>query len=337
MASFGKEERIRQAHFRAESNFITMEEARHPTDDKGLRHGHLLAQGFEEQNLSPLLRGSTGAVKFFKDRQIIWWRNSRSGDVVHEYGPTRNLASSQIACVNFLMPLIKKTEALTTILQAVDKDICAVLQIGHNYRQSPVEFEWTGLGKSLEGGTGIRGANTTSTDAFMIGVTDKGLRRAYLFEWKYVEEYRIGEDKGAGKSGKTRRKRYESLYRASDSSFNGVPPMDELLFEPIYQLLRLRLLADKMIREHQFGVTDARVVVVCPKGNSDYRNRVTSPPLSSRFPNATTITELLPFLLLDPQGIVLTSQEDLITGIRKHPVADAMKPWLQYHEERYGF
>jgi len=336
MASYGKVERQRQAHFRAESNFITMEEARHPTDDKGLRHGHLLAQGYEEQNLCPSLRGSSGAVKFFADRQIVWWRNSRSGDVAHGTGPTRNLASSQIACVNFLMPLIKNPEALTAILQAIDKDIGEVLQISHNDRQSPVEFEWTGVGKSLEGGRGTRGANTTSTDAFMLGVTDKGVRRAYLFEWKYVEEYRIGEDKGAGKSGETRRKRYKAIYRASDSSFNGIPPMDELFFEPIYQLLRLRLLADKMIREHQFGVIEARVVVVCPRGNSAYRNRITSPPLSSRFPDARTIAELLPSLLRDPQGIVLKSQEDLIAGIRKRPVADAVKPWRKYHEERYG-
>ena len=40
----------------------------------------------------------------------------------------------------------------------------------------------------LEGGT-TRGAQNTSVDAFLIAETITGRRRAYLLEWKYVEQY----------------------------------------------------------------------------------------------------------------------------------------------------
>ena len=95
-----------------------------------------------------------------------------------------------------------------------------------------------------------RGANSTSVDAFIVAETPAG-RRAYLMEWKYVEEYRT-EDKGRGRSGETRRARYVHLY-AESPSFNGRVPFDAWLFEPFYQILRLRLLADRMVRNCEFG------------------------------------------------------------------------------------
>ena len=51
-----------------------------------------------------------------------------------------------------------------------------------------MEFEWIGLDDSLEG-TRTRGANATSIDAFLVAETDSGRRRAYLIEWKYLEQY----------------------------------------------------------------------------------------------------------------------------------------------------
>ena len=129
-----------------------------------------------------------------------------------------------------------------------------------------VEFEWIGLEKSLEGGTS-RGEYETSVDSFLIAETDKG-RRAYLMEWKYTEEGGDGDDKGAGRSGETRRHRYAPLYEAASSSFygNGIA-MGELFYEPFYQLMRNRLLADRMVAKGELGVSDAKVVVVVPEEN----------------------------------------------------------------------
>ena len=119
--------------------------------------------------------------------------------------PTRNMASSQLACVNFLLPLIDIPGALTAVLQAIDDDVTGVVNIEHEGTSSPVELEWIGLDHALEGpGVKSRGANSTSVDAFMVAETPSG-RRAYLVEWKYVEEYRT-EDKGQGRQGETRRR-----------------------------------------------------------------------------------------------------------------------------------
>ena len=105
MATFGQDERRMQGTFRDGSATVS-DAARHPDDDVGKRNRHVLALGHEQENLYPSLRGPTGAAQFFADRKIKWWRSSRSGDTKGTNGPTRNMASSQIACVNFLLRLV---------------------------------------------------------------------------------------------------------------------------------------------------------------------------------------------------------------------------------------
>ena len=177
------------------------------------------------------------------------------------------MASSQIACINFLLPLIGIEGALAAVLSAIDDDVQNVILIEHDentWAPSPVELEWIGVGKPLEkDAKAIRGALTTSIDAFMVAETATSLR-AYLMEWKYVEEYEEGNGVRLRKS-KTPMNRYSALYNAESSSFNGIAPMDELLYEPFYQLMRQRLLADRMVDNRELGVTEAKVVVVVPE------------------------------------------------------------------------
>ena len=79
-------------------------------------------------------------------------------------------------------------EALPAMLRAVDDDVTGIVPIEDRHTRSPVELEWIGLGHALEGpAVTTRGTNSTSIDAFMIARTPAG-RRAYLMEWKYVEE-----------------------------------------------------------------------------------------------------------------------------------------------------
>ena len=66
-------------------------------------------------------------------------------------------------------------------------------------------------------------------------------RRAYLFEWKYVEEYRGGDDKGVGEKGTTRFTRYGNRYGDPSSPFDATIPLAELFFDPFYQLMRFGL------------------------------------------------------------------------------------------------
>ena len=324
--SFGVRERRRQAAFR---KGLTA-----PSDAIGQRHDYLLALGREEENLYPSLRGENGACRYFSDRDVKWWQARVSGDASDGKRPTRNMASSQIACVNFLLPLIDIPGALTAVLQAIDDDVTGVVDIEHQGTSSPVELEWIGLGHALEGpSVKSRGANSTSVDAFMVAETSGG-RRAYLMEWKYVEEYRT-EDKGQGRQGETRRRRYAHLYDESPS-FNRKVPFDAWLFEPFYQILRLRLLADRMVRNRELGVSDAKVVVVAPDGNRAYRDRVTSPPLVIAFPDQTVSGIVEETLVHRDRAYVSVSQSNLADTVRSR-CGDAAAAWGAYHHNRYGW
>ena len=326
VSDFGALERKRQAAFR--------EGLTAPSDAIGRRHDYLLALGHEEENLYPSLRGENGALQYFADRGIKWWQARRSGDASDGKRPTRNMASSQIACVNFLLPLVEFPGALTAVLQAIDDDVTGVVDIKHQGTPSPVELEWIGLDHALEGpSVKSRGANSTSVDAFMVAETPGG-RRAYLMEWKYVEEYRT-EDKGEGQSGETRRRRYARLYEKS-RSFNGKVLFDAWLFEPFYQILRLRLLADRMVRNRELGVSEAKVVVVVPDGNRTYRERVTSPSLAMAFPNRTVSGIVEETVVHRDREYASVSQSNLADVVRSRCGND-WPAWGTYHRNRYGW
>ena len=336
MPNFGTRERRRQARFRNESPTVSAI-GRSPTDDKGRRHGHLLAVGCEEENLYPPLRGKRGASQFLRDRRIKWWSSSRSGDQSGGAGPTRNLASSQLACINFMLPLGSSPSALAAALSAIDDDIVGIVGIedpaaGTN---SLVEIEWIGLDHALEGpGHTTRGANTTSIDAFVVAETTSG-RRAYLIEWKYVEEYRE-RYLGDGPKGATRLERYSAAYAAS-SFRSGRTPITAWLYEPFYQIMRQRLLAERMVRNGELGVREAKVVVVVPEGNRAYRERITSPVLAAMFKNARTVEEVV--------GEAITRRDTAFACVSPGMIADAvrwqcgneMAEWSEYLEDRYGW
>jgi hypothetical protein len=312
-----------------------------PTDDKGRRHAHLLALGFEEENLFPPLRGSDGAEAFFRDRRIQWWKSSRSGDDFGTVGPTRNLASSQVACVNFLLPLAESQEGVNALMRRLDATSQLPASIRYNQDglalSSLVELEWVGLTKSLEAtDPRIRGANTTSADALLVADLPSGGRRAYLIEWKFVEEYKADEDLGEGSGGATRRARYRQMFSASGSPFTSDLSIDDWLYEPFYQIMRLLLLGQKMADEKELGVTEAVVAVVCPEENTAYRDRITSPGHRERYPHASGIVEVVRSSLRQPSAFLIVSQLELLRSVAA--TGDLkLGPWLAYHRDRYGW
>ena len=304
---FDRSAKRQQQNFRDTSPTIS-EQGRSPDDDKGLRNPHLLALGCEAENLYPGIRGEGGAIDFFARRRIKWWKSSRSGDDTRLDGPTRNMASSQVACVNFLLPLAAIPGALLSVLRAFDDDVAGVVNIAHDGHTSDVEFEWIGCGHSLEGGS-TRGAQNTSIDAFLVVVTTAGRKRAYLLEWKYVEQYLSTRPHfmGEGAQGDTRRQRYAERYHSPFSSFNPAtaPCLDDFLYEPFYQIMRQRLLADRMVHEGEMGIEEAKVVVVVPDENCAYRTVTdgrtsTSPLLARRFPELETVEAVMRASLHDP-------------------------------------
>ena len=171
MPSFENDAKCNQSCFRKTSSTIS-EAGRSPCDSKGKPYSYMLALGCEDENLYPLLRCDDGALKFFAERGIKWW--SHNGfDTAGRNGPTRNMASSQVMCVNFMLPLTRIEGALTAVVRAIDDDVERIVDIHHEARRAQVEFEWVGVPKSLEGGT-TRGANNTSTDAFVVAGDECG-------------------------------------------------------------------------------------------------------------------------------------------------------------------
>ena len=254
------------------------------------------------------------------------------------------MASSQVACVNILFPLSGIPEALTAVLRAIDDDVRSIVDIRHEGRTSSVEFEWIGCGGSLEG-VRTRGAYATSIDAFLVAETEAGSRRAYLLEWKYVEQYlRVKPGYyGEGSQGDTRRSMYSERYGAWYSSFdlNAAPYLDEFLYQPFYQIMRQRLLADRMVHDRELDVDEAKLVLVVPEGNVAYRrvsdgSKTTSPALAERFPSIETVERLMRTVLKSPEAQfdMLTPATLLDAVVRAYP--DETADWASYWIQRYG-
>ena len=112
--------------------------------------------------------------------------------------------------------------------------------------------------------------------------------------------------------------------------------LDAWLLEPFYQIMRLRLLADRMVRDRELGVSEAKVVVVVPEGNRAYRERVTSLWLATAFPNRA-VSDIVRGTLVDPDSTYATvSQSTLAGAVREHCV-EAVASWSAYHRDRYGW
>ena len=329
MSGFETAAKKHQAEFRALSPTIS-QQGRSPLDSSGQCHGHLLAHSCEEENLYRALRGEDGALKFFNERKIKWYRHAQSRDVKGMAGPTRNMVSSQIACVNFLLPLCEIPGALSAVARAIDDDANDVVPQHDDGRVSPVEFEWTGLCHPLERDyVSTRGAYVTNVDAYMVVTTANGLR-AYLMEWKYTEKYPANRYKGNQK----RQRTYAPLY-ANSSSFTGEVPMDEFLYEPFYQIMRLRLLADRMVEKKEFDVSEAKVIVVVPQEHTKYRKEVTSNPLTQRFPKLDTVEEVFCATLKRPtDAFAMVSPAILVDAVERE-CGDAASDWIAYQRDRY--
>lgn len=331
--TFVKTAREIQTRFLANSPTFT-EYAR---SRRGSNHPHVLPLGCEAETLYPPIR--TTALDFFVDRRIKWWKAPLSGDDVRAPGPTRNLVSSQVACVNFLLPLASIPDALVAMLRAIDSDVVEVVPMEYalpngQLTSSLVELEWVGLTGSLEGAAATRGAHVTSADALIVGRTTQDQHRAYLFEWKNAECYSLDDFRGAGKPGQTRRDRYSALYLAADSPFSGDVPIDELLYEPFYQLMRLGLLGAKMISDGEFDVSEARVVVACPTANSEYRARITSPGLRGR--SAKSVEDAMRIVARHPEMFRVVDPRALAAAVGTVDHA-RVKDWLAYNSARYGW
>jgi len=335
--TFGIEARRAQGVFRDTSPTITPA-ARNPSDPKGIRNKHLLALGAEIENLFPGIRRTDQVIDFFADRGIKWWKSARSGDDCERSGPTRNMASSQIFCINFWYPIKEDINVLTAIAKSIDPNIESVAEIhSNNVRGSQkllsfVEFEWVGSSTTLEKKTYSRGANATSLDALIVGLS-KEKRIGFFFEWKMVEEY--GENYlGKAKSGITRRNTYKPYIQSANSIFSKAIPIDDVLYEPFYQIFRMGLLGQKMVFEDK-ELDRVYVIPVYPRANLAYSERITSPKLEQRFKNLKTISEIASNFFLEPVIYRSLFADELWEITKSSSKNKSQKEWLAYMDSRY--
>ena len=210
-----------------------------------------------------LLPEATEAIGWFEAAGIPW-HDSVAG------GPTNHLLSSQVQCVNALAPMADDAAAIRWFFDG-SLDIAEVLPVGTpEAPEAFVAFEWIGADNPLgewRTGTGTRGSMNTSADAAIRYRNSVGGEELALIEWKYVETYHSStyDDEHLD----LRLSRYRRLLDEAGCPIRSDVDHADLICEPIYQLMRLQLLAwrTELLGE---SLSAVRVVVCAPRENDGY-------------------------------------------------------------------
>ena len=141
---------------------------------------------------------------------------------------------------------------------------------------------------------------------------------------------------GRGQKGQTRRRRYRAPYAASPA-FRDEIPLEAWLHEPFYQIMRQRLLADRMVARKELGVSEAKVVLVVPDGNIEYSRSMTSPSLRAAFPDAESVEELAVAAMNAPLRDFAVVSQQAIGKVVRSGCGEAARCWSEYHFDRYGW
>ena len=164
--------------------------------------------------------------------------------------------------------------------------------------------------------------------------TEAGQKRAYLLEWKYFEQPK----RGYKPLGEAQTEMYSRWYCADDSSFSpdAALEMNDFRYDPFYQIMRQRLLADRIVRDGELGVTEAKVVVVVPAENIAYREAITSPTLERRFPKARTVADVMEAVLTKPkEQFDMVTPAELVCSV-ENSCGESVGQWAAYWRCRYG-
>lgn len=257
------------------------------------------------------------SLAYFKRYKIGWWD---SGVI-----PTGHLLSSQISCVNHLFYLRQREDMATAILQTVDPRIVKALKVDSGF----VEFEKVGKKKLGKEKQHTRGANCTSIDAMMLGLREDNTKVLVLIEWKYTEEYLSKSSKVKEKGGETRLEAYRELLADKNCPIEH-KPVEDLYFEPFYQLMRQTLLGWQMVGNNEYDASDYLHLDIIPKDNLELRNVVTSKGLIGKTVHEAWLNALKPEA---KQKYRMLSNEEFMKPIFNADVTDkfetrALKKYL---------
>lgn len=213
------------------------------------------------------------AINYFKSNNIVWWPGSSE--------PTGHMLSSQVSCVNHLFFLREDKDTTLKILKGLNHDFVEVCRdFDNGYIGFEVVSNGSYLGEVSDGKNQTRGANCTSVDAMMTGVLKNGKKIQIFIEWKYTEYY-IKTCMADGKSGITRKSRYNHLINDPASPIKCTVDLDNLYYEPFYQIMRQTLLAWQMIKNKkaELNADDYLHFDIIPENNLNLRYQVQAPGL----------------------------------------------------------
>jgi hypothetical protein len=202
------------------------------------------------------------------------------------------------------------------ILHALDSEVDDAELVDDGY----VEFEFIGTRPYLKERAFTRGANCTSIDAFMIGRTKAGKRRAFLVEWKYIEECTRNDEYTLPRAAV-----YNNLITSQESPFKSAIPivLGPLYVGPFYQLMRQTLLGWQISKNEDHGCTSYRHVLVVPEHNMEFRVNVTA-----RLPGAS-VPEAWLQVLKEPELFITTTPGDIVRPADKVQDTKALTVYLQ--------
>lgn len=272
-------------------------------------------------NLAPDIRDAAEA--YFVDlHRITWHRHVNHG------------LSSQVCCLNFLMPLARRPDLLARVVGSalgIEPPEMLAVEKGPGAQDWFIGFEWMGerdyLNEAAGGGRRTRGANATSADA-IVRFRHEGRIETLLIEWKYTETY--GAPLGPGND--TRVARYKDLAFAPRGPIRadlGLK-LEDFFWEPFYQLLRQQMLAQGMQDAREQETTRVRVLHISPAGNAKL-HAVTAPALR-RF--GDDAFEAFKAVLVRPGSFVNRTTEQVFGPVLAMAGRD---PWADYLLGRYAF
>jgi hypothetical protein len=216
-------------------------------------------------NLLPEVRED--ALGLFAELGIPW----HSGI---DGGPGNHLLSSQVQCVNALGQMVADPGRIVAAFSP-ELDIAEVLEVEPGRY---LTFEYIGptdyFGE-VPRGVRVRGSLCTSVDAAFLYRTSAGVTELALVEWKYTEAY---EPRKPDPKDSTRIGRYGAAHADPGGPIiSDLLPIELMLDEPLYQLMRQQLLADRLERDQVLGAQRVRVLHVAPAANLDYQRSLHRP------------------------------------------------------------
>jgi hypothetical protein len=287
--------------------------------------GYRLHHAHRHLNLAPFIREVAPAYFDRPDGAIMWHRHAN------------HALSSQVCCLNFLMPLATRPDLLARVIGetlAIPEPKMLPIEEGPGGEAWYVGFEWIGrrdyLSEAGEGRARTRGANTTSADA-IVRFEHAGQVETLLIEWKYTESYGAPIPPSGNK---TRTGRYASLAFAPNGPLRADLGLElkDFFYEPFYQLLRQQILAWRMQEGREDGAERVRVLHIAPAANRAL-HRVTSPALL-RF--GDDAFEVFSGLLQSPADFISCTTQRLF-GPSLQAASGIDRDWAGYLLGRYTF